>query len=387
MRFDNTIWHKELLSENTVFLKGNGYSKCDITNDGFPCILYGQLYTTYLSEIINEVYSKTPNIIKNIVYSKSNDVIIPASGETPEDIATACCVINTGIILGGDLNILRLSNHNGAFLSYQLNCKRKYDIARLAVGKSIVHLHNDDLKKLVVYYPMSKEYEDKVVSLLTNIDNRIITQKKIIEDLYALKKEINNKYFSKISGCNIMLKDLYIKAKSGGTPRSTIKEYYNGEIPFLSISDITGSGKYINHCEKSITKLGLKNSSAWLVPKNSLILSMYASVGIPCINNIDLATSQAMYSMIIKEKYDIDYLYEYLIYFKNNKLKSMLETGTQSNINASIVDNIMIPFYSKEADYCFTNLMLKYDERIENEKKILLAYEKQKQYLLNHMFI
>ena len=80
------------------------------------------------------------------------------------------------------------------------------------------------------------------------------------------------------------LSQIIYKAKAGGTPKSSIKEYYNGNIPFLSINDMTNEGKYITYTEKSITEKGLKNSSAWLVPEKSLLYSMYASVGFVSIN-------------------------------------------------------------------------------------------------------
>lgn len=103
--------------------------------------------------------------------------------------------------------------------------------------------------------------------------------------------------------------------KAGGTPASTISEYYSGYIPFLSISDMTKQGKYIEYTERHISEIGLDNSSAWLVPQNSLILSMYASVGLVCINKVPLTTSQAMFSMIIKDSDNLDYIYYYLNFF------------------------------------------------------------------------
>ena len=129
---DTEAWNEHLLGEICTFLKGNGISKGDLSNTGFPCILYGQLYTTYKKEIIKYVLSKTDTKLSKPILSVKNDVIIPGSGETPEDIATACCVLVDNVLYGGDLNIIRLYKHNGVFLSYQLNGKRKFDIAKIA---------------------------------------------------------------------------------------------------------------------------------------------------------------------------------------------------------------------------------------------------------------
>ena len=84
------------------------------------------------------------------------------------------------------------------------------------------------------------------------------------------------------------LGELCKKAKSGGTPKSTIKEYYDGNIPFLSISDITEQGKYLYSTEKTISKKGLENSTSWIVPIDSIIYTMYASVGFVSMNKIEL---------------------------------------------------------------------------------------------------
>ena len=160
-----------------------------LSDDGEPCILYGELYTKYKSETIREVISKTNIDNTKLVRSKANDVIIPCSGETAEDIATARCVLNGNILLGGDLNIIRLHGYDGTFMSYQLNGKRKYDIAKVAQGVSVVHLYGEHLKGVKTINPCLTE-QKKIASLLTLLDKRIATQNKIIEDLKKLKSAI-----------------------------------------------------------------------------------------------------------------------------------------------------------------------------------------------------
>ncbi|MFR4723011.1 MAG: hypothetical protein ACLT8P_12400 [Holdemanella porci] len=79
-------WHKRKLNEICLFFKGNGLSKSDLSNEGFPCILYGELYTTYKNEVISDIVSKTTTTLSNPFLSKNNDLIIPGSGEDPIDI-------------------------------------------------------------------------------------------------------------------------------------------------------------------------------------------------------------------------------------------------------------------------------------------------------------
>src|SRR5690606_2482906 len=161
-------------------------SKSDIEENGITeCIRYGELYTHY-QEVITKIKSRT-NVDKSaLVLSEENDVIIPASGETTIDIATASCVLKSGIALGGDLNIIK-TKQDGVFLSYYLNSKKKIEIANLAQGISVVHLYSSQLASLSLALPKLKE-QKRISSFLASLDERIQTQNKIIEQLETLIK-------------------------------------------------------------------------------------------------------------------------------------------------------------------------------------------------------
>lgn len=191
--FDNPL-SSTILGDIATFSKGKGISKADIDEDGIlECIRYGELYTHY-SEIIDEVYSKTSIPASELVLSEANDVIIPASGETQIDIATASCVLREGIALGGDLNIIK-SAISGVYLSYYLNNARKTDIARLAQGISVVHLYASQLKTLSLQIPTTDE-QQKIASFLTAIDQRIQLLQKKKAKLEEYKKGVMQKLFS-----------------------------------------------------------------------------------------------------------------------------------------------------------------------------------------------
>src|SRR5690554_1755230 len=196
LRFPGFIdeWESVKLGEIATFSKGKGVSKNDIEENGkTECIRYGELYTHY-GEVINEIKSKTNVDISTLVLSEANDVIIPSSGETTIDIATASCVLKSGVILGGDLNIIKTEN-NGIFLSYYLNSKKKMEIANLAQGISVVHLYSSQLASLSTNLPKIEE-QNKISTFLSLIDSRIYTQSKIIDNLKTLKSTIAKKIFS-----------------------------------------------------------------------------------------------------------------------------------------------------------------------------------------------
>lgn len=187
-------WEKHKLGEIASFSKGKGISKADIVEDGATeCIRYGELYTTY-GETIDEVKSRTNIDVDDLVLSDANDVIIPASGETQIDIATASCVLRDGIALGGDLNIIKTEN-NGVFLSYYLNNKKKLEIASLAQGISVVHLYASQLSLLELNLP-TKEEQDKIALFVRSTDEKLQALKKKHSLLAQYKKGVMQKLFS-----------------------------------------------------------------------------------------------------------------------------------------------------------------------------------------------
>ena len=257
---------------------------------------------------------------------------------------------------------------------------------RYAQGTKQQNLSYDIIEKFKIAYPTFQE-QKKLNKFIALLDERIATQYKVIEDLKKLKSAISKLLFAqKPNGWN-RLDTLFSKGKAGGTPTSTNKEYYNGEIPFLSINDITKQGKYVRCTEIYLSQSGLENSSAWVVPKKSLIMSMYASVGLVTINEMPLATSQAMFAMQLKDKALLDYLYYYLSYFKYRYIHKYLETGTQSNINADIVRGIMIPTYGYSHNIEIASTLQGVDAKIDNELSVQELLHRQKNYFLSQMFI
>ncbi|CED93943.1 Type I restriction modification DNA specificity domain protein [Romboutsia ilealis] len=188
-------WEEKKLGTLGQFLKGSILSKADLSEEGKPCVLYGELYTKY-SEVIKNVISKTNLENDKLVLGKKNDVLIPSSGETAIDIATASCLQQDNVILGGDLNVFRSDKVNGVFTSYQLNSSKKREIARLSQGASVVHIYNEQLKKIKLSVP-SKEEQEKIASFFSLIDEKISLQSEKVEALKDYKRGMMQKIFSR----------------------------------------------------------------------------------------------------------------------------------------------------------------------------------------------
>ncbi len=186
-------WVEKKLGEIATFLKGKSISKSDIVENGnLECIRYGELYTLYNEQIL-EIKSKTNLNKDNLVLSKYNDIIIPASGETQIDIATASCVLKDGVALGGDLNIIR-TKENGVYLSYYLNSSKKIEIAKMAQGNAVVHLYSSQLKELKTYIPSLKE-QTKIANFLSSLDSKLLHVEKQLSSTKQFKKALLQQMF------------------------------------------------------------------------------------------------------------------------------------------------------------------------------------------------
>ena len=320
---------------------------------------------------------------------ENGDMLFQRSSETLEDVGRANVYMDDKPAVFGGFVIRgkKKAEYNPLFFRYLLAspfARRK--IIPMGAGAQHFNIGQEGLNRVKLHFA-SLDEQKKIATFLSLLDERIATQNKIIEDLKKLKSAISKLLFAqKPNGWN-RLDTLFSKGKAGGTPTSTNKEYYNGEIPFLSINDITKQGKYVRCTEKYMSQSGLENSSAWVVPKYSLIMSMYASVGLVTINEMPLATSQAMFAMQLKDKNLLDYLYYYLSYFKYRHIHKYLETGTQSNINADIVRGIMIPTYGYSHNIEIASTLQGVDAKIDNELSVLEQLHRQKNYFLSQMFI
>ncbi|MGI1726818.1 restriction endonuclease subunit S [Pediococcus acidilactici] len=191
-------WVQRNLSDLATFSKGKGYSKSDLVSDGFPAILYGRMYTNYESQI-DDISDTFVADATDAVLSQTGDVIVPGSGETPEDIARASNVNVSGIVLGGDINIIRPDTEkmDSTFLALTIsNGQQQTELIKRAQGKSVVHLHNSDLKKVNVVAP-SKDEQSAISSLFTQLDNLIAANQRKLDLLKEQKKGYLQKMFPK----------------------------------------------------------------------------------------------------------------------------------------------------------------------------------------------
>ena len=180
-------WKEAKLGDIATFSKGSGYSKSDLCKEGSPIVLYGRLYTKYQS-IIDEIDTfVAPKA--NSVISTGGEVIIPASGESPEDISLAATIKNAGVIIGGDLNVLKFdyNNNNSAFMSMAITYSpTRSELSNYSQGKTVVHLRNSEIAKGNVCFPRIEE-QKAIVNYVLSLDSQISAATSRLASLKQMK--------------------------------------------------------------------------------------------------------------------------------------------------------------------------------------------------------
>jgi len=150
----------------------------------------------------------------------------------------------------------------------------------------------------------------------------------------------------------------------GGTPKTSIDEYWNGNIPWISIKDFNSDQKYVLNTEKTITEMGLNNSSTKLLNKNDIIISARGTVGEVAMIKYEMAFNQSCYGLKVHDLLDKDFVY-YLLKYNINKLKNMVHGAVFDTITTNTFDNIIVNVPPREYQEKISYLLSNIDNLIE----------------------
>ncbi|SMC40992.1 restriction endonuclease subunit S [Moheibacter sediminis] len=390
LRFPGFIeeWQTKKLGEIATFSKGKGISKSDIEENGITeCIRYGELYTHY-TEVINEIKSKTNVNTSTLVLSEENDVIIPASGETTIDIATASCVLKSGIALGGDLNIIKTAN-NGVFLSYYLNSKKKMEIANLAQGISVVHLYSSQLASLTLSLPKLNE-QDRISSFLVLLDERIHTQNKIIEQLKTLIKGLSEKIFSQKIRFNEFNEEWEVQGLYDVLVKFDKTTTINNQYPILTSAR---TGIYFQKDYFDGNEVASKDNRGYNIVPRGYFTYRHMSDDVTFKFNInticDKGIVSTLYPVFTTSGVNDYFLKTYLNEgqaFKNYALLQK-QGGSRTYMYYNKLSKLKLLFPTLSEQNKISQFLSSIDAKIQAEKNILDKYQSQKKYLLQNLFI
>lgn len=268
-------------------------------------------------------------------------------------------------------------------------------ITEQSTGTKVKHTSPDRLCSVIGLIPPLLE-QKKIAQILSTWDKAIAVTEKLLANSQKQKKALMQQL---ITGKKRLLDENGVRfsgewkrvklgaiadMNSGGTPKSTVEEYYGGNIPWVSISDMTSNGKWIATTEKYLTELGLNSSSARIYPKNSVLYAMYASIGECSIAAVNLTSSQAILGIRPKDCLNYEFLYFYLTSLKE-KIKLQGQQGTQSNLNAGMVKEFELDLPSIREQQKIAAVLSAADAEISTLEKKLACLKDEKKALMQQL--
>ena len=327
------------------------------------------------------LYGSTGIIGKTATADYSGDMLlvarVGANAGSLQLVNDSCGITDNTLII----KPCKLSSH---YLYFYL---QHYNLNRLVFGSGQPLITAGMLKKVRI--PFGNQLEQKKIeNFLCCIDERITTQNKIIEKLQSLIKGLVDELMTVLlKGKLYPFSSFYIKAGEGGTPTTSVVEYYTeGTIPFIKIEDL--SCKYLTNNKDFITELGMQKSSAWLIPSKSVIYSNGATIGAISINEYPVCTKQGILGIVPNTNINVEYLYLLMSssYF-SKEISRIITEGTMKTAYLKDINHIKCPLPSMAQQKNITNLTSSIEEKLSIEQELLRFLNLQKQYLLHMMFI
>ena len=387
-------WEDCKLGELASFSKGNGYTKNDLVEFGDPIILYGRLYTKY-ETVIEKVDTFVNKKDKSII-SEGSEVIVPASGESSEDISRASVVGKSGLILGGDLNIIKPVNYiDSIFLALTIsNGSQRQEMSKRAQGKSVVHLHNSDLKQVNLLYPKLEE-QQKIGTFFKQLDCAIALHQHKLDLLKEQKKGYLQKMFPK-NGAKVPelrfagFADDWEERNLGewsdvrdGTHASP--KYIKQGHPMVTSKNLTDSGLDMSDVSYLTDEDFNEINQRSKVDIGDILFGMIGTIGKPVIvDRDDFAIKNVA---LIKEKTSPEIINTWLIqYLKSPSFERFIQKenagGTQKFIALGLIRDMKLMTPSVQEQARIGELLNHLDNLIvANQRKLDLLKEQKKGYL------
>lgn len=383
---EKKLYKKHLFKDIFLFSTGKNIKQ----NEASPefetsCVRYGELYHMY-SEVIKEVINKTNLDKSELLFSQGDEILLPSAGEDPLDIGLASALTIANVAIGRTINILKPMSsdvYSQIYVSYYINHKLRRKISNLAKGSSISNVYNSDLKTLEIMLPSLNE-QIKVANFLSLLDDRIHTQKKIIEGLIMQKNFIIKKLFKQnLSDLNTILLSDFLKIPEKVKANAIDKE------KLLTVKlHLKGVHKNENSESLSLgaTNYFIRKKGQFIYGKQNLFNGAFAIIPDKYDGFLSSADVPALdiNENIINAKY-LFYFFSRESFYK--KLEDIASGSGSKRIHENTLLNITITLPSLAEQSRIADFLSKLDEKIILEKEFLTQYENQKKYLLTNLFV
>ena len=391
MRFSGFTdeWNEVTLNDVATFSKGKGISKNDISNYGIECVRYGELYTKY-NEMIYNIESKTDLDKNELKLSEKNDILIPCSGETAIDLATASCIQKDQVAIGGDITVIK-TNQYAPFITYYLN-QKKTEIAKYAQGVSIVHLYPKDFKVMNIRIPSINE-QKMIIRLLEEITKKEQLLESKYQQYQEFKKYLMQQIFTqklRFADCtgewNLFKLGDIVELMRNGCSENQVS--FETEFPVTRIETI--SKGILNFDKVGYVE---KIDSSYLLQYGDILLSNINSlkyIGNCVFFDEDKPLYHGMNLMLMRFKDDFNkkYLFYYMKFYQQWFQKMACQAVNQASINQSSLKKF--PFYippTIDEQNKIVNVIDDTEHKINSIEDQIIKMEEFKKGLLQQMFV
>ena len=286
-----------------------------------------------------------------------------------------------------DVLVIHTNKQNSLFLKYIIANDKFIDyVMGAAKGCKMPRGDKNFIMDYKVGYPSLPE-QQKIANFLSLVDQRIEKQRQLVESLKKYKRGLFLKLYNEADKNIILFKNIYDIASEGGTPSTLDPENYeNGKLPFIKIDDL--NQHYLTAAKYFITEKGLKKSSAWIVPENSIIYSNGATIGACSINKMPVTTKQGILGIVPKSNFSVEFLYFYFTssLFKE-KIRAITTKGTMDCAYLKDINNIKINIPNFIIQQKIAKVMVNFENLIERTEFALISLQNIKKALLQKMFI
>jgi type I restriction enzyme S subunit len=404
LRFPEFIgeWEEKKFDEIFLFSTGKNIKQNESSPEfETPCVRYGELYHMY-NEVISAVINKTNLDRTELVFSQGNEILLPSAGEDPLDIGSASALTIKNVAIGRTINILRplkMDIYSQIYASYFINEKLRKKISTLAKGVSISNVYNSDLKTLEIILPSLPE-QTKIAAFLTVVDNKLtaLKQKKTLLEQY--KKGVMQQIFSQelrfkddtstslSTGSGNDFADWEEKKLgelgdivTGKTPSTTNLDLWDGEIQFVTPTDINDS-KYQYTSVRTVKK----TDKLKVLPPKSIMFTCIASIGKMSISLNPSITNQQINSIVAFEQYDNEFIYYSLLNI-TDYIKSTPSSSTLPLINKTEFSKFTIQLPCLKEQTKIANFLSSIDEKINHSQAQIEKATIWKKGLLQQLFV
>lgn len=366
-------WKLRPMGSLFSFSKGITLTKADLTEDGARVINYGQIHskantgTKITADLIRHISSD--KIPFNVQPARKGSFIFACTSEDLQGCGN-CIYIDSKIEVyaGGDTILLSPLNkcEENKYLAYQfLTDAWRFQIRRELVDVKVFHVNKENLKEAYVVLPPA-EVQRSIVSFLDArcipINEAITRHRQAIEKLEEYRRSVVAQSVIKGLSTAVPMKNSGISwignipsqwqltkikyvanVMSGATPKKSIAEYWDGEIPFVTPADFSTKDHYISKGGNFITKAGMYSCSTSLLPSGSVIVSTRAPIGPVVINTAPICTNQGCKGLVPRDK-DFNFEYLYLVLSVAEEALNALGNGTTYlELSKNSLSNFIIP--------------------------------------------